>query len=133
MLMAYAALPWLLLPIGIAVTGNADSAVHLMEGGSLLRIIASAILMVAAVLFYVRSLRLAGVALPAGLIGPIALVVSLIAVVDELLPYWLGVLMPLGGLQIVVATVVATSILIDWNLLPRDVADEGAEPLSPQA
>jgi preprotein translocase subunit SecY len=131
LLIAYTALPSALLAIGFALTGGVNEAVQLIGTGSAIRVGVLVLLIVGAVFLYARSLRLAGAPFPAGLTVPIALVLSLIVVADDVLPYWLGLLMPLGGLQIVVATVIATGIMIDWGFLPRAAADDGDAAQSP--
>jgi hypothetical protein len=62
-------------------------------------------------------------------------VLAAIALAAEILQSQLQTALPLGSVQLVVATVVATSILIDWGFIggsERPVGD-ASEPLSPRA
>jgi len=63
------------------------------------------------------------------------IVLAAIALAAEMLQSQLQTALPLGSVHLVIATVVATTILIDWGFIggnERPVED-ASEPLSPQA
>jgi hypothetical protein len=73
---------------------------------------------------YVRSTRMAGQPNPVPAM-PIAAVLAAIALAAELLQSQLQTALPLGSVQVIIATVVATTILLDQGLR------SGEEPEAP--
>jgi preprotein translocase subunit SecY len=120
LLMASVVAPWLLMVGGLIVTGaDLETTAALMSPGTAIHFGLLALLIGVAVNLYARSVRRAGRPLPWAA-APIAGVLILIALAPELLWSLLGLpLVPLKGVQLVVATVVAARILLDWNVIGR--------------
>ncbi len=134
LLIAYTLLAWVLVGIGLAVTGgNIDQAIAFMAPGGGVRYVALVAIIVLTVWLYVRSNRIAGLACPVPA-APIAAALAAIALAAEVLQSQLATALPLGAVHTVVAAVVATTILTHWGLLPggRQTGDELPEPLSPR-
>lgn len=136
MLIAYAALAWVLVAIGLIVSGGDIEAVTAsLAAPSMIHHLALVAVVGLAVALYARSNRLAGTPLPmsALLIGA---VLAAIALAADVLPTR-GVLIPLGSAQLVIAAVVATGILSDWGMIGRAAASEppgpSSDPFSPRA
>jgi preprotein translocase subunit SecY len=135
LLIAYTVLAWLLMGVGLAVSGgNIEAATALIAPGSAVRHLALAAVVFLIAWLYVRSNRLAGLPSPVPA-APIAVALATIALAAEMLTSRLDTALPLGSVQLVVAAVVATTILIDWGFISgreRPVEDS-SEALSPQA
>ena len=108
--------------------------VAIITSGSLIRYLALAAVVTLIAWLYVRSNQQAGLPSPIPA-APIAGVLAAIAVAAELLQTQLSTALPLGSVQIVVAAVVATTMLIDWGFVggENQPTDDGSEPLSPRA
>jgi preprotein translocase subunit SecY len=132
---AYALLAWLLMGIGLAISGGSiDVAAAAATPGGAIRLVTLPAVIILIAWLYVRSYRLSGLPTPIPA-APIAAVLAAIALAAEILQSQLQTALPLGSVQLVVATVVATSILIDWGFnggSERPVGD-ASEPLSPRA
>ncbi len=113
---AYTVLSWLLLGVGVLIAFSVEGAATFMAPGSLVRYL----LLVATVLLvtwlYVRSFARAGKPspVPAAAIGS---TLAAIALASEMLQAQWSVALPLGSVQLVAATVVATTMLIDWKVI----------------
>jgi preprotein translocase subunit SecY len=136
LLLSYSVLTWVLIGVGLAVTGGSiEGAVALITAGNLVRYAVLAAVVVLIAWLYVRSIREAGLPSPIPA-APIAAVMVAIAIAAELLQTQLSTALPLGSVQIVVAAVVATTMLIDWGVVggeDQPAEDDGSEPLSPRA
>lgn len=132
-LITYSVLSWLLFVVGSLFTLSVQGALTVMAPGNLVRYVALAAVVILVSWLYARSYRDARqlVPLPPAAIG---LTLAAIAVAAELLQSELSTVLPLGSVQLVVAAVVATRMLIDWSWSvptrspPRPQAD-----LSPRA
>jgi hypothetical protein len=135
LLLSYAVLTWVLIGIGLVVTGGSiEAAVAIITSGNLIRYLALAAVVILIAWLYVRSNREAGLPSPIPA-APIAAVMAAIAIAAELLQTQLSTALPLGSVQMVVAAVVATTMLIDWGVVGgenQSANDDGSEPLSPQ-
>ena len=135
LLIAYSVLAWLLIGIGLLVSGGSiETAMAITAPGSAIRQLALTAVVILIAWLYVRSTRLAGLPSPIPA-APIAAVLAAIALAAEMLQSQLQTALPLGSVHLVIATVVATTILIDWGFIggnERPVED-ASEPLSPQA
>ena len=135
LLIAYTVLAWLLIGIGLAISGgNIEAASAITAPGSAIRHLTLAAVVILITWLYVRSTRLAGLPSPVPA-APIAVALATIALAAEMLQSQLQTALPLGSVQLVVATVVATTILMDWGFISGSERPvEGSpEPLSPQA
>jgi preprotein translocase subunit SecY len=136
LLIAYSVLAWLLIGLGLAISGGSiEQAVAITAPGNAIRHLALATVVILIAWLYVRSIRLAGLPSPVPA-APIAVVLAAIALAAEILQSQLQTALPLDSVQLVVATVVATTILTDWGFISRSerpVEDSSSEPLSPQA
>ena len=67
--------------------------------------------------------------------APIAVALATIALAAEMLQSQLQTALPLGSVHLVIATVVATTILMDWGFISGNErpVEDSPEPLSPQA
>jgi hypothetical protein len=135
LLIAYAVLSWLLIGVGLAITGGKiDEAVFLISPGSPVRHLTLAGLVILIAWLHVRSNGLAGlpVAVPA---APIAVVLATIALAGEMLASpQLATALPLGSVYLVVVAVVATTMLLDWGLIAGGErrAEDKSESVSPR-
>ena len=111
LLIAYTLLAWVLFGIGMAATGNVDQAAAYLAPGTPIRYIVLAIIIALVAWRYVRSARLAGVTSPVPE-APIAAALAGIALAAEALQGPLQTALPLGAVHTVVATVVATTLLL---------------------
>jgi preprotein translocase subunit SecY len=129
LLIAYTLLAWVLFGVGMAITGGSiDRAVALMAPGGSVRYVALAAIVILTVWLYVRSNRVAGLPSPVPA-APIAIALAAIALSAELLQSQLQTALPLGSVQVVIAAVVATTILLDQGLRS---GNEPEATLSPQ-
>ena len=118
-MLAYAVLAWLLIGIGLVVTGgNIEAAVALVAPGEPdpLPGAAPRSSLSSPGCTCARTDGRAAEPLPA---VPIAAVLAAIALAAEMLQSQLPTALPLGSVQLVIATVVATTMLIDWGLSRR--------------
>ena len=135
LLIAYAVLAWLLIGIGLAISGgNLDAAAAAAAPGTAIRLVTLPAVVILIAWLYVRSYRLAGLPTPIPA-APIAAGLAAIALAAEMLQSQLETALPIGSVQLVVATVVATSILIDSGFIggSERPLEDAAEPLSPRA
>ena len=129
LLIAYTLLAWVLFGVGMAITGGSiDQAVALMAPGGSVRYVALAAIIILTVGLYVRSNRIAGLPSPVPA-APIAAALAAIALSAELLQSQLQTALPLGSVHVVIAAVVATTILLDQGLRS---GNEPEATLSPQ-
>jgi preprotein translocase subunit SecY len=129
-LLAYAVLAWLLIGIGLVISfGSVEGATAIAAPGSLIRYLVLPAVFALIAWLYVRSTLMAGQPNPVPAM-PIAAVLAAIALAGELLQSQLQTALPLGNVQVVIATVVATTILLDQGLR-RD--EEPEATLSPRA
>jgi preprotein translocase subunit SecY len=134
-LLAYAVLAWLLIGIGLVISfGNVEGAMAVAAPGSLVRYLVLPAVFALIAWLYVRSTLMAGQPNPVRAM-PIAAVLAAIALAAELLQSQLQTALPLGSVQVVIATVVATRMLIDWKVLGGEERPPAAasEPVSPNA
>lgn len=136
MLITYAALPWILIAVGLIISGgDIDAAAAFVAPPNTIHPLVLAAIVGLAVFLYARSNRLAGTPLPMSA-APIGVVLTAIAIAAAVLPT-LGVPIPLGSGQLVIAAVVATSVLSDWGMIRRlegsEPPESPSEPLSPRA
>jgi hypothetical protein len=124
------ALLWPML-IGALLTSWAIDAIVVMGGTSAAIMVANtgilfAVVVALATYLYARSIRLAGTPLPWTAL-PIGIVLVCMALANELLPTYLGVVLPLISTDLVIIAVVATGILFDWNIVSQRVAADGEQ------
>lgn len=134
-LLAYAVLAWLLIGIGLVISfGNVEGAMAIAAPGSLVRYVVLPAVFALIAWLYVRSTLMAGQPNPVPAM-PIAAGLAAIALAAELLQSQLQTALPLGSVQLVIAAVVATRMLIDWKVLGGDERPPAAasEPVSPSA
>jgi preprotein translocase subunit SecY len=127
LLIAYTLLAWVLVGIGMAVTGgNVDQAIAFMAPGGGVRYVALAAIIILTVWLYIRSNRSAGLECPVPA-APIAVVLAAIALAAEVLQSQLATALPLGAVHLVVAAVVATRILMSLRSPAGKAAEEAAQ------
>jgi preprotein translocase subunit SecY len=115
-LLAYAVLAWLLIGFGLVISfGSVEGAMAIAAPGSLVRYLVLPAVFALIAWLYVRSTLMAGEPSPVPAM-PIAAVLAAIALAGELLQSQLQTALPLGSVQVVIATVVATTILLDQGL-----------------
>lgn len=136
LLIAYTVLSWLLIGVGLAITGGKiEEAVFLISPGSPIRHLTLAGLVILIAWLYVRSNILAGwpMAVPA---APIAVMLATIALAGEMLTSpLLSTALPLGSVYLVVVAVVATTMLLDWGFIGggEPPGEDKSESISPRA
>jgi preprotein translocase subunit SecY len=134
LLLSYAVLTWVLIGIGLVISGGSiEGAVAVIAPGNPIRYVALVAVVILIAWLYVRSNQSAGLPSPIPA-APIAAVMAAIAIAAELLQTQLSTALPLGSVQIAIAAVVATTMLIDWGFVGgvTQPADDDSEPLSPQ-
>ncbi|MTD93291.1 hypothetical protein GIW81_02955 [Hyphomicrobium sp. xq] len=130
-LLSYSLLPWLLFPIGLIATLSADGAVTLMTSGPL-RFIVLAVLVVLVSALSLRSFARTGQMspIPAAIIG---LTLTAVVVATEIMQSYFFAVPPLGSTDLVVATVVAMTILGQWGGVGSGALAQDGPPVSPRA
>ncbi|MEO8420111.1 MAG: hypothetical protein ABI457_02855 [Hyphomicrobium sp.] len=127
-LLSYAVLAWLLIGIGLVITlGSFENAMAMAAPGSPVRYLVLVPVVGLITWLYVRSTRMAGQPNPVPAM-PIAGVLAAIALAAELLQSQLQTALPLGSVQVVIATVVATTILLDQGLRRDSEPDATLSP-----
>jgi len=118
-LIAYTALPWVLIAIALAFSGgNADAAqVMLTSVPWLLPLVITVLLLLSAFL-YVREQRRAGVDTPVD-VPVLGLTLAAVGISGELIGRQYYGALPLSETQWIVATVVATTLLFEAGVLGR--------------
>lgn len=119
LLIAYALMAWLLVGLGLSLTGgDVDAAMNVVAPGSLARLMTLAVVVVLVTWLYARAYRASQpLSLPA---APIAAAMAAIALAAEILTFRFATLLPLDSVQLVVVAVVATRMLLAWKLVGAD-------------
>lgn len=114
LLIAYTLLAWVLLGLGLVVSGgDLDVATHHVAPASPVRHLMLTGLVMALVWLYLRSWRAAGKSLPLPP-APVVIVLATIALAGEMLTTLLGVILPLGSLDLVIAATVGCALVVEW-------------------
>ena len=130
-LISYSLLPWLLFPVGLIATRSADGAVALMTAGPL-HYITIALLVVLVAVLSVRSFARSGEVspVPAAIIG---LTLAAVVVAAAIMQTQFFAVLPLASTDLVVATVVAVTLLGEWGGVGSGTRADDDAPVSPQA
>jgi preprotein translocase subunit SecY len=117
--LAYSALPWVVVSVSALehLYWPGDS-LQWIEQGHPVRLVALALLLWLFVGLYVRSCRMAGVAVPALPAAVLAAVLAAVALGCEALPTYLNVPLILSGQPLLVIAIVMMTLLRDWGKGP---------------
>lgn len=111
--------------LGLFATWNIDRATDIALPGSVPWYVALAVVVALVVWLYRRSYTAAGITFPmpsAPIIASLAVIVIAGALLEQ---YW-GVVLPLGGTQLIIAAVVGASMLVEWSRGKKAAAQPAA-------